>query len=191
MKRYNVLVVVDAQNDFITGSLANPVANERVPVIADIIRDYDWDLIVTTYDTHQPDYLKTKEGEKLPVPHCIYMEHGWQLDDRIIDALETVFKRENGPQQIAVYKPTFGSEDLVDHIWDCCEFMPADEVNIVICGFCTDICVVSNALILKANFYKFGDIKVVANACAGVTPESHEAALTTMRMCQIDVVETL
>jgi nicotinamidase-related amidase len=191
MKRHNVLVVVDAQNDFITGSLANPVANERVPVIADIIRDYDWDLIVTTYDTHQPDYLKTKEGEKLPVPHCIYMEHGWQLDDRIIDALETVFKRENGPQQISVYKPTFGSEDLVDHIWDCCEFMPADEVNIVICGFCTDICVVSNALILKANFYHFGDIKVVANACAGVTPESHEAALTTMRMCQIDVVETL
>ena len=88
MKTHNVLVVVDAQNDFITGSLANPVANERVPVIADIIRDYDWDLIVTTYDTHQPDYLNTKEGEKLPVPHCLYMDHGWQLDDRIIDALD-------------------------------------------------------------------------------------------------------
>lgn len=191
MKRFNVLVVVDAQNDFITGSLANPVANKRVPNICKLIEEHDWDLIVTTYDTHQPDYLKTKEGEKLPVPHCIYMEDGWQLDNRIINSLETVFKRENGPQLISVYKPTFGSEDLVDHIWDCCEFEPADEVNIVMCGFCTDICVVSNALILKANFYNFGDIKVVANACAGVTPESHEAALTTMRMCQIDVVETL
>lgn len=191
MKRHNVLVVVDAQNDFITGSLANPVADERVPNICKLIEDHDWDLIVTTYDTHQPDYLKTKEGEKLPVPHCIYMEDGWQIDDRIIASLETVFHRENGPQQISVYKPTFGSEDLVDHIWDCCEFEPDDEVNIVICGFCTDICVVSNALILKANFYNFGDIKVVTNACAGVTPESHEAALTTMRMCQIDVVETL
>ena len=190
MKKYNVLVVVDAQNDFITGSLANPVANERVPVIADMIRNHDWDLIVTTYDTHQPDYMNTKEGEKLPVPHCIYMEDGWQLDNRIIDALETVYNRENAPQLNSVHKPTFGSENLVDNILRFRDIESDNEFNIVMCGFCTDICVVSNALILKANFYNIGDIKVVADACAGVTPESHDAALKTMQMCQIDVINS-
>ena len=191
MKKHNVLVVIDAQNDFITGSLANPVANEKVPIIADLIRDYDWDIIVTTYDTHKLDYLYTKEGEKLPVPHCIYKEHGWELDDRIIDAIETVSKRENGPKIHTVCKPTFGYKYLADFIRMCVHIGADDEVNIIMCGFCTDICVVSNAIILKASFYNTGNIKVIANACAGVTPESHEAALTTMRMCQIDVVESL
>lgn len=191
MKRHNVLVVVDAQNDFITGSLANPVANERVPNICKLIEDHDWDLIVTTYDTHGSDYLKTKEGEKLPVLHCIYNEHGWELDDRIIHALDVVAKRENAPEQHNIHKTTFGDKDLAEFIRYYCHAAPDDEINIVMCGFCTDICVVSNAIILKANFYNVGDIKVVANACAGVTPESHDAALTTMRMCQIDVVETL
>lgn len=191
MEKHNVLVVVDAQNDFITGSLANPVANERVPNICKLIEDHDWDLIVTTYDTHGSDYLKTKEGEKLPVPHCIYGEHGWELDDRIIHALDVVAKRENAPKQHNIHKATFGDSDLAESIRYCCHAGPDDEINIVMCGFCTDICVVSNAIILKANFYNVGDIKVVANACAGVTPESHDAALTTMRMCQIDVVETL
>lgn len=187
MKTHNILIIVDAQNDFITGSLANPIADERVPLITDTIRDYPWDLIITTYDTHQPNYLNTKEGEKLPIPHCIYKEIGWQLDTRIVDALDYV-RSEDDTRIVELCKPTFGSEELIDYIYDFCEPEPPDEFNIVMCGFCTDICVISNALILKANFYDTADIKVIANACAGVTPESHEAALTVMRSCQINVV---
>ena len=187
MRKYNVLIVVDAQNDFITGALANPEADKRVPNIVNLIYDYPWDLIVTTSDTHYEDYLSTNEGKKLPVPHCISGTPGHDLDPRVVEALEDL--NPEVTRTINITKGTFGSKTLVDTICDITEFYPGDEMNIVFCGFCTDICVVSNALNVKMHFANTADIYVAENACAGVTKESHDAAILTMQMCQIDIFE--
>lgn len=188
METLNVLVVIDAQNDFITGALANPVADERVPNICRLIEDHDWDMIVATHDTHHEDYLTTPEGMKLPVPHCILNTEGWELDPRVTESLAKV-----NPKYGIIHhnKYIFGSDNLPNIFHDMIKIGQANGFNFTMCGFCTDICVVSNALILKSSFPFAGNVTVVENACAGVTTESHDAALTTMRMCQVDVVETL
>ena len=183
----NILVIVDAQNDFITGSLANPVADERVPNIVELIKSKDWDGIFATFDTHYDDYLDTPEGKALPVPHCIYQTDGWRFDSRVYEALQEFLKTHPTTPFSSVLKPTFGSLPLPEEIWETLNSI-YDTYDITICGFCTDICVVSNALILKADFFRRGTITVVANACAGVTPEKHEAALEVMRSCQINVI---
>jgi nicotinamidase-related amidase len=184
----NILIIVDAQNDFITGSLANPVADERVPNIVKLIKSKDWDGIFATFDTHDNDYLNTPEGKVLPVPHCIDQTDGWCLDPRVNEALREFIKTHPNTVFLSVFKPTFGSLSLTEEIWETMDYTLDDTYDITICGFCTDICVVSNALILKADFFKTGIINVVANACAGVTPEKHEAALEVMRSCQINVI---
>lgn len=184
----NILVIVDAQNDFITGSLANSVADERVPNIVELIKSKDWDGIFATFDTHYDDYLDTPEGKALPVPHCIYQTDGWRFDSRVYEALQEFIKTHPTTSFLSVLKPTFGSLSLPEEIWEALNCTFEDTCDITICGFCTDICVVSNALILKADFFKRGNITVVANACAGVTPEKHEAALEVMRSCQINVI---
>lgn len=183
-----ILIIVDAQNDFITGSLANPVADERVPNIAELIKSKDWDGIFATFDTHYDDYLDTPEGKLLPVPHCIYQTEGWRFDSRVHEALQEFLKTHPTIPFLSVLKPTFGSLSLPEEIWEALNCTFEDTYDITICGFCTDICVVSNALILKADFFKRGNITVVADACAGVTPEKHEAALEVMRSCQINVI---
>lgn len=162
-----VLIVVDMQNDFIDGSLGTPEAQAIVPNVQKKIEEYKsrGDEIIFTRDTHQSDYLNTNEGKHLPIKHCIEGTYGWQ----IADGLEV----ENCGY---VNKSTFGWRYWSDHIFK--------EIELV--GLCTDICVVSNALILKAIFPE-ADITVDASCCAGVTPESHKAALTTMKMCQINV----
>lgn len=179
----NILVVIDCQNDFITGSLRNDEAIKKVPNIVKKIRNFTGDCIFVTYDTHQDNYLETPEGKKLPVVHCVKDTEGWDLEPNIKAALVDASLRNINV--VYIEKPTFGTFNLVDEIkkktlWS--------DTNIEFVGFCTDICVVSNVLITKAAFYNTANIVVDSNCCAGVTLESHEAALTTMRMCQIDVI---
>ncbi len=173
MKRF--LIVVDMQNDFIDGALGTTEAVAIVPRVAEKILDFNGDIIVT-YDTHTDKYMETSEGKKLPVPHCIEGTHGWELNTVISNAL-------NIRGYSWLKKPTFGSVDLPMLIKSKAA---DDEFCIELVGLCTDICVVSNALLLKANFPE-AEISVDANCCAGVTVDSHNAALTTMKMCQIDV----
>ena len=175
-----VLVVVDMQNDFITGSLGTPEAKAIVPKVAQKIRDFDGGLIVFTEDTHfADDYLASQEGRNLPVKHCIAGTKGWEIEDSI-KAASDYRKRERACDQVVLRKCTFGAFDMGEMLM---EFSP-DEIELV--GLCTDICVISNAMILKAYFPDV-PITVDASCCAGVTPESHNNALRAMQMCQIQI----
>ncbi|MBE6620645.1 MAG: cysteine hydrolase [Ruminococcaceae bacterium] len=173
MKRF--LIVVDMQKDFVDGALGSPEAVAIVPCVVDTIRHFDGEVIVT-YDTHTEQYMNTNEGSHLPVPHCIKGTEGWQLDAQVATALAT-------RRYAAVEKPTFGSVALPRIIRDMAEEAP---FTIELIGLCTDICVVSNALLLKAHFPE-SEIYVDAACCAGVSPETHRAALETMRCCQIQI----
>ncbi len=175
MKR--ILIVVDMQKDFVDGALGTKEAVSIVERVVQKIEQHDGDIILT-YDTHNTDYMETQEGRNLPVPHCILGTEGWELDERIQKAVE------HKPHKV-IHKPTFGSTELVDYIRTHYE---AASFEIELVGLCTDICVVSNALLLKANFLETA-ICVDGACCAGVTPESHKAALTTMKMCQVHVKE--
>lgn len=163
------LIVVDMQNDFIDGSLGTKEAVAIVENVKRKIAEYRdrGDEIIFTRDTHETNYMKTNEGKHLPVEHCIRGSKGWE----IAEGLET----ENA---IIIDKPSFGYMNWKDY--------DLEEVEII--GLCTDICVVSNALIIKATYPEI-PVRVDANCCAGVTPESHNAALTTMKMCQVEVTE--
>ncbi|MBQ3202048.1 MAG: cysteine hydrolase [Clostridia bacterium] len=169
------LIVVDMQKDFVDGALGTPEAVAIVPAVCDRIRAFDGEIIVT-YDTHPDTYLATAEGKKLPVVHCVVDTDGWQLDTQVAQALAE-------KEYLAVRKPTFGSTDLPFLVHS---IAGEEEFDITLIGLCTDICVVSNALLLKAHFPEVS-IAVESALCAGVTPETHIAALQTMRMCQIDV----
>ena len=183
MDTRKVLVVIDVQNDFITGSLRNEEAIKNVPNIVKKINEFDGDAIFYTMDTHPENYMETNEGKKLPVVHCVKGTEGWQIEDSVMDALTDADRR--GIKVVRVEKPTFGSYDLVEEIKHVSLWA---DLDIEFVGYCTDICVVSNALLVKAAFYDKANIKVVENCCAGVTPETHEAALTTMKMCQIEII---
>ena len=173
MKQF--LVVVDMQKDFVNGSLGTKEAEAIVPAVIEKIRSFEGDIFVT-YDTHFEDYLSTAEGKKLPVEHCIYGTPGWELEEQVGEVIEEL-------PHFKVQKYTFGSETL-PHLMT--EVADGEDFSIELIGLCTDICVVSNALILKA-VYPEAEIAVDSSCCAGVTPEKHEAALETMRSCQIDV----
>lgn len=170
-----VLVVVDMQNDFVNGALGTAEAVAIVDSVVDKIENHKGDIIVT-YDTHKENYLETNEGRNLPVIHCIEETEGWQLNEKVEKAIL-------GKGALRLKKPTFGSMKLVEMLSDRDEH----EMEITLIGLCTDICVVSNALLLKAA-YPEAHIIVDAACCAGVTPESHTAALATMEMCQIEVI---
>ena len=171
-----ILIVVDMQKDFVDGALGTPEAVAIVPAVRDRIRSFAGDIIVT-YDTHPDHYMDTAEGKKLPVPHCIKGTDGWQLDAAVAAALA------EKPYHV-IEKPTFGSVDLPALVT---ELVGEEDFSVTLIGLCTDICVVSNALLLKAHFPE-KTIRVDAACCAGVTPDTHAAALTTMKMCQIDVL---
>ena len=181
-----ILTVIDTQDDFISGSLRNEEAIKAVPNIVKKIDNFDGDVIYVTQDTHDPDYLYTPEGNKLPVVHCVNRSNGWMINKDVQNALNDAYLR--GIDVIYVEKPTFGSFDLIDYIKEdidkCDEY---EKVNIEFVGFCTDICVVSNALLTKAAFYEKANVYVDASCCAGVTPEKHNAALEVMKSCQIIV----
>ena len=162
------LIVVDMQNDFIDMALGTKEAVAIVPKVKAKIDAYAAAgyQIIYTRDTHEENYLNTPEGRKLPVPHCIRGTKGWQIADGLyIEGCKIIDKPNFG-------WPYWTEEDLED---------------VELIGLCTDICVVSNALIIKAAFPE-ASVKVDAACCAGVTPESHDAAILTMRMCQIDIL---
>ena len=167
-----ILVVVDMQNDFIDGALGTSEAAAIVENVKLKIREYRPEDIFATMDTHGPDYLKTQEGRNLPVEHCIKGTEGWKIRADIAELLDGVRIFE---------KPAFGSIDLAREL---SVIASNEDIEIEIIGLCTDICVVSNALLLKASMPEV-TIYVDPGCCAGVTPESHEAALMTMEMCQI------
>ena len=170
-----ILIVVDMQKDFVDGALGSEEAVAIVDNVVSKIENFDGNIIVT-YDTHSENYMETQEGKNLPVPHCIKGTDGWKLDSKVQAALD---KKEYK----AIEKPAFGSAELPEYIR--ANYNP-DETEIELIGLCTDICVVSNALLMKANFPET-KVSVDAGCCAGVTPDSHNAALTTMKMCQINV----
>lgn len=161
------LIVVDMQNDFIHMALGTPEAVAILPAVRAKIEAYaqNGDEIIYTRDTHGEDYLDTPEGRKLPVPHCIRGTKGWEIADGLYI-----------PGSRIIDKPNFG--------WPCWGELALEDVELI--GLCTDICVVSNALVIKATFPD-AEVKVDPACCAGVTPDTHEAALKTMAMCQINV----
>lgn len=172
-----LLVVVDMQNDFISGSLGTPEAQAIVKNVVAKIKGWDG-TIVATKDTHFKNYLETREGKYLPVEHCIKDTDGWYINDEIVKALNEA--DESRPVYFTD-KPTFGSVVLPDYALA----NHFDYIELV--GLCTDICVISNALLLKA-YLPAADIAVDASCCAGVSPELHKAALNVMRSCQIDII---
>ena len=170
-----ILLVIDMQNDFINGALGTPEAEAIVGRVAEEIRKYFIENVIATRDTHTEDYLNTQEGRKLPVVHCVRGTPGWKLHPEIAAALKGA---------AVIDKPTFGSKELAEKLSLLSE---QDDLEVTLAGLCTDICVVSNALLIKA-FLPETPVRVIADCCAGVTPESHQAALDTMRMCQIEIV---
>lgn len=168
-----ILIVVDMQKDFISGTLGTPEAQAILPKVADKLRAFDGEVIFTR-DTHTRDYLSTQEGKNLPVEHCIKGTDGWQIDA----SLTTI---RDG---MVIDKPTFGSTELASYLAALHEREAIERITLV--GLCTDICVISNALLIKATLPEV-EIVVDASCCAGVTPESHRNALNAMKMCQIKI----
>ena len=165
-----LLIVVDMQNDFIDGALGTQEAVSIVPYVKERIKGFDGKVIFTR-DTHFDNYMETQEGKNLPVPHCIKGTHGWEIHAD----LETLRRTD------ALDKITFGSKDLVEVIG-----REQDVESVTFLGLCTDICVISNVMLVKA-FYPELPIIVDAKGCAGVTPSSHRNALKAMKMCQIEI----
>ena len=169
-----ILLVIDMQNDFIDGTLGTREAEAIVDRVADEIGKYPSGDIIATRDTHTEDYLSTQEGKNLPVIHCVKGTAGWALNSKIAAALGDA---------LIIDKPTFGSRELAERL---SQMAQAEELDVTLVGLCTDICVVSNALLIKA-FLPETPVRVIAACCAGVTPESHRAALDTMKTCQIQI----
>ncbi|MGL5677725.1 MAG: cysteine hydrolase family protein [Cellulosilyticaceae bacterium] len=179
-----VLVVVDMQKDFIDGALGTKEAEAIVPKVIEKIKAYKdrGDNIYFTKDTHFEDYLETQEGKNLPVPHCIKGTEGWELADEIKVLHEDIVKLQEDLTTFEKY--IFGSEALADYIRE--HKLGEDTLEIELVGLCTDICVLSNAIIMKAYM---PEVKIMVDAacCAGVTPETHANALNAMKMCQIQI----
>ena len=171
----NILLVIDMQNDFIDGALGTPEAVAIVPKVREKIRNFDGTVLFTR-DTHGENYMETQEGKNLPVPHCIRGTEGWQIRPELEELRVTE----------PIDKGTFGSDELGKILRDLNDEDPIGIITVI--GLCTDICVISNALLAKA-FLPEVPIQVDASCCAGVTPESHENALKAMASCQIRIVE--
>ena len=179
-----VLVIVDMQNDFTTGSLGNKECKAVIPKIVDIINNEEFNEYILTRDTHYEDYLDTFEGKKLPVKHCIEDTYGWAICEPIMKALNDKNKYH---VTTVIDKTTFGSLYMANLLKEK-YFIDQKDVEFTVVGVCTGICVISNALLLKAALPE-SKITVKANACACVTPESHKTALDAMRMCHINIEE--
>lgn len=174
-----VLIVVDMQRDFVDGALGTEEARAIVPHVLMKVNQYrNSHDILFTLDTHDTNYLETQEGKNLPVEHCIYETPGW----RLIELLED--EAEDRPGACAL-KDTFGAAHLVTMLADMDSKEPIEEIELI--GLCTDICVISNALLIKA-FFPEVPIIVDAAGCAGVTPESHKIALEVMKVCQVKII---
>lgn len=167
----DILVVVDMQNDFIDGALGTKEAEAIVENVKSKIELYrqNGDTVIFTRDTHTEAYMNTQEGKNLPVPHCIKGSKGWEITEKLDTASDKI-----------IDKPTFGSFELADYV---ASLSDVEEIELI--GLCTDICVISNAMLLKAKLTET-QISVDSSCCAGVTPESHLNALESMKMCQIN-----
>ena len=179
-----IVYIIDMQNDFINGSLGTPEAEIAVQNAIKWLKENlsDEDMVFLTRDTHDSDYLDTPEGKQLPIKHCIKGTYGWKFWEELYDVVR-------GNIQDIFNKPTFGCRDFVDCVIDEIEYED-EAVEIIFMGLCTDICVISNVLMMKealGNIYDI-PIKVLSDCCAGVTPAKHDAALEVMRSCQIDVI---
>lgn len=168
-----VLVVVDMQRDFIDGALGTPEAVKIVTNVVNKIENFSG-VVLATRDTHGEDYLQTQEGKNLPVVHCVEGTKGWELHPEVAKLIATT----------PFDKPSFGSEELAEYLKNLNARSRVEEVELI--GLCTDICVISNAMLIKAALPE-AKVKVDSGCCAGVTPESHETALKAMKMCQIEV----
>lgn len=178
-----ILIVVDMQNDFIDGALGTTEAVAIVDRVAEKIqaaRKEEGSFVWFTRDTHEENYPETQEGRKLPVKHCIRGTHGWEISSKLDVA-----------DSIIIDKPTFGSLELAGRLLELDGLMAMDPVgleSVELVGLCTDICVISNAMLVKAALPEL-TVTVDATCCAGVTPESHANALSAMKMCQINIIE--
>jgi nicotinamidase-related amidase len=172
------LIVVDCQNDFISGALKNDMAQEIIPRIANYIKQFEG-IVIFTRDTHGSDYLETMEGKNLPIPHCIAGTEGWEIHPELLKSCE-------GKENICFVfnKPTFGyASELAKFITEFKQ--PITEIQV--CGTCTDICVISNVLGLKEHMSEV-KISVLEDMCAGLTEEKHNAAIEVMKSCQVEVI---
>ena len=178
-KKNDILVVVDMQKDFVDGSLGTKEAVEIVDNVAELIRSDRFDSMIVTYDTHEKNYLDTQEGHNLPVVHCVRKSEGWMLDKKIQAALD-----ENSTRPCAIVtKVTFGGEKVIEALEGIRKYV-GEPTSFTFVGLCTDICVISNALLIKA-YYPEVPMYVVENATAGVTPDLKDAAMKVMASCQI------
>ena len=203
-----ILVVVDVQNDFITGALKNDEALSKVPAIVEEIKNFDGDAIFATLDTHDEDYMKTKEGQRLPVPHCIEYTDGWRIEPTVQKALrdksveildrkfESQFYREtrdenDGSGLYVVEKHTFGYDNWSDLLNDTLDidnlYLDTDELEITVVGFDTEYCVISNVFGLKAAFPN-ARIIVKKSCIAGADAVAAQKALDVMATCHIDII---
>ena len=196
MNYMKVLIVVDMQKDFVDGSLGTKEAQAIVPLVAETIEQMAAPdtVVIFTKDTHPENYMDTLEGKNLPVPHCIKGTAGHSIVDEVFnaylnvidtyaDAYEVYPMTEINP--IKVEKPTFGSVELQNILFDINERLGIEEVTLM--GLCTGICVMSNAILAKATLHE-ASVNVVADCCACVTPESHKTALEAMKLCQINII---
>jgi len=179
-----VLVVVDMQNDFISGSLGSEDARRIVDGVVAKIKASAADSIYVTLDSHTSGYLDTAEGRTLPVEHCIKGSWGWELHDKVRAALAEKAASAALTEMVNIEKPNFGSYELAERIYS--RYPDDVQLEIELVGLCTDICVVTNALLIKTKMPE-ARVTVDAACCAGVTPESHEAALLTMSKCHIGI----
>lgn len=170
----NMLIIIDMQNDFIDGALGTKEAQAILPNVIKLVQEFDGEICYTL-DTHQENYLETSEGRHLPVKHCVDGTKGHM----IAGELEKALIAKNAK---AFKKPTFGSVALAEYVRE------KNPDSVTLAGVCTDICVISNALLIKAYLPEL-DIKVMADCCAGVTPEKHIAALETMASCQVEIIQ--
>lgn len=194
-----VLIVVDMQKDFVDGALGTPEAQAIVPLVAETIHQFadPNTAIIFTKDTHGENYMETLEGKNLPIPHCIEGHTGYSIVDEVFEAWMQHAIGENrfmsgydafpptDINPIVVKKPTFGSIELQNILYDMNERMGVEEITLM--GLCTGICVLSNAILAKATLPEV-PVNVIADCCACVTPESHKTALEAMKLCQINII---
>ena len=182
-----VLVIVDVQNDFVSGSLGTKEAQAIIPKVVEKINTLpEGSMIVQTFDTHTKTYLNTFEGKRLPVEHCIYNTFGHKAPHEVIKACN-----DNIFTTYTIMKNKFGSEEVLEAVRHCCHWRSIinydEDLEIEVIGLCTDICVISNVLLLRMAFPST-PITVDSACCAGTTPEKHAAALEVMKSCMIDVI---
>lgn len=178
----NILVIVDAQNDFLTGCLGNKECEAVIPEIVSLIKNNYYNDIYVTLDTHTENYLHTQEGKRLPVEHCIKGSYGWELNSEIKKAL--VEEYEDNVLHF-IEKPVFGSLSLGNELKS--KYENNEDITITFCGVCTGICVISNVIIAKAALPE-AKIQIIEKACACVTPDTNKTAIEAMKLCHVDII---